>query len=103
MVEQLTAQSAKLGVEIEGLKEEVEKNQKSLDVATSLREKQGGEFNGEEKDMLESIKALEAAIIVLSKHHPQTALLSDANDAVTTAVKSVQKQLITHKSLLLGA
>merc|ERR1719330_1193959 len=68
-IEELTASSARLNTEIKNLEEEVAQNQDSLAKATALREKQLAEFNAEEKDLLESISALKAAITVLSKHH----------------------------------
>merc|ERR1719232_964081 len=68
-IEALTATSARLNTEIKNLEKEVAKNQDSLAKATALREKQLAEFNAEEKDLLESISALKAAITVLSKHN----------------------------------
>merc|ERR1712127_174060 len=68
-IEELTALSAQLNTEIKNLESEVAKNQEALDKATAIREKQLAEFNEEEKDSLEAISALKAAITVLSKHH----------------------------------
>merc|ERR1719171_2716878 len=68
-IEEKTAQSARLGTEIKNLEKEVEKDQQALDQATAIRKKQLAEFNEEEKDLLESIAALKAAITVLEKHH----------------------------------
>merc|ERR1712050_718330 len=68
-IEELTAASARLNTEIKNLEKEVAANQEALDQATAIREKQLAEFNAEEKDLLESISALKAAITVLSKHH----------------------------------
>merc|ERR1712207_96386 len=67
-IEELTAASARLNTEIKNLESEVAKNQEALDKATAIREKQLAEFNAEEKDLLESISALKAAVTVLSKH-----------------------------------
>merc|ERR1719210_2211589 len=69
MIEELTATSARLNTEIKNLEKEVAQDQDALAQATALREKQLAEFNAEEKDMLEAISALKAAITVLSKHH----------------------------------
>merc|ERR1719453_121560 len=69
-IEELTASSARLNAEIKNLEGEVARNQEALDKATANREKQLAEFNEEEKDALEAISALKAAIVVLSKHHP---------------------------------
>merc|ERR1719356_1151750 len=67
-IEELTALSAQLNTEIKNLESEVAKNQEALDQATAIRQKQLAEFNAEEKDLLESISALKAAVTVLSKH-----------------------------------
>merc|ERR1719512_478209 len=67
-IEELTASSARLNTEIKNLEKEVADNTNALDKATAIREKQLAEFNAEEKDLLGSISALKAAIIVLSKH-----------------------------------
>jgi len=74
-IEELTAASARLNSEIKMLEEEVGKNQQGLDQATGMRFKDQGEFNDEESDLLQSIRALKSAIIVLSKHHPGAAAL----------------------------
>merc|ERR1719333_1264585 len=68
-IEEMTARSAQLATEIKNLEKEIAKHQDSLDKATAIREKELAEFNAEEKDLLESIAALKAAITVLSKHH----------------------------------
>eukprot|EP00397_Hematodinium_sp_SG-2012_P012188 GEMP01012351.1.p1 GENE.GEMP01012351.1~~GEMP01012351.1.p1 ORF type:complete len:700 (+),score=203.82 GEMP01012351.1:121-2100(+) len=69
-IEEYTAQSARLNTEIQDLNKEISANQQSLDKAIALRAKQLEEFNAEEKDLLQSITSLKAAIVVLSKHHP---------------------------------
>merc|ERR1719291_993299 len=68
-IEELTATSARLNTEVKNHEKEVGANQQALDKATALREKQLAEFNAEEKELLESISALKAAITVLSKHN----------------------------------
>merc|ERR1719301_203295 len=75
LIEELTAASARLTNEIAMLEDEVGKNQNGLGQATSMRMKDQGEFNGEESDLLQSIRALKSAIIVLSKHHEASASL----------------------------
>merc|ERR1719326_212982 len=47
-IEELTALSARLTAEIANLEKEVAANQKALDTATALREKEIAEFNAEE-------------------------------------------------------
>ena len=58
---------------IKNLEKEVAANQEALDHATAIREKQSAKFNAEEKDFVESVFALKAAIIMLSKHHGASA------------------------------
>merc|ERR1719174_808554 len=82
-IEEFTANSARLNTEIKNLESEISKNQAALDKATAIREKELAEFNGEEKDMLQSIGALKSAVTVLSKHNsfaqvPSEALLNIA-------------------------
>merc|ERR1719515_266579 len=96
-IEELTANSARLSTEIKNLEKEVAANQAALDQATSIRQKQLAEFNAEEKDLLESISALKAAIVVLSKHHggslvqlPQSHLLGIAASLHCAASAFVQ-------------
>merc|ERR1712139_37956 len=78
-VEELTATSARLATEIKNLEKEVAANQEALDQATAIRQKQLAEFNAEEKDALEAISALKAAITVLSKHHGSSFLQMPSN------------------------
>merc|ERR1719379_1525074 len=61
--------STTLKVEIEQITKEKKSDEKALDVMVELRKKEAAEFTGEEKEMVESIKALEAAIIVLGEYH----------------------------------
>lgn len=94
-ISELTEQSAQLTIEIEKLKEEIAKNKKALEVATGIRKKAKEAFNEEEKDMLQSIQALNAAIVVLSKHHSKAAFAQ--------VVATVNEQMAKHRAVLLGA
>jgi len=96
-IDRLTAESAQLNVEIEGLEKEVARNQKSLDVATAIREKQLAEFNDEEKEMLLAIQSLGSAIIVLNKHHKASLV----DQKMVAAV--VNNQLQQHDHILRSA
>ncbi|KAL9139381.1 putative conserved tandem protein 10 [Amphidinium carterae] len=104
-IEELTATSAKLNTEIAHLESEVKKNQESLDQATALRQKQMAEFNAEdEKDLLESIKALGEAIVVLSKHHGGSFFQAQApRGSVMGVAATLQREYQTHERLLQGA
>merc|ERR1719265_3015737 len=61
-IEEATANSARLNTEISNLNKEVAKNQAALDTAQALRAKNLAEFNEEEKDLLQSIGSMKAAI-----------------------------------------
>jgi len=100
-IEELTAGSARLHTEIKNLEKEVAKNQESLDKATEIRQKQLADFNGEEKDLLESISALKAAITVLSKHHGGSFLQVQHTSALGVAA-TLQYQMKKHATLLQG-
>merc|ERR1711948_32007 len=100
-IEELTAASARLNTEIKNLEKEVAANQEALDQATAIREKQLAEFNAEEKDLLESISALKAAITVLSKHHGG-ALLQMPRSHMLGVATTLQHELQKHGNLLQG-
>merc|ERR550537_739705 len=100
-IEELTANSARLSTEIKNLEKEVAANQAALDQATAIRQKQLAEFNAEEKDLLESISALKAAIVVLSKHHPNSMLQIPQTHLVGVAA-SLQHEMQKHASILEG-
>merc|ERR1719254_436826 len=98
-IEELTASSARLNTEIKNLEKEVAENQNALDKATAIREKQLAEFNEEEKDNLEAISALKAAITVLSKHN---SFLQMPKSHLSGVAASVQNQMQKHVSLMSG-
>merc|ERR1712129_370429 len=100
-IEELTAMGARLNTEIKNLESEVAKNQDALDQATAIREKQLAEFNAEEKDLLESISALKAAITVLSKHQGG-AFLQLPQSHIATVAMTLQQQMQRHAPLLRG-
>merc|ERR1719401_315649 len=98
-IEELTAASARLNTEIKNLEKEVAENQAALDKATALRQKQLAELNEEEKDALEAISALKAAVTVLSKHN---SLLQVPSSHIAGVAASVQNAMQKHASLLTG-
>jgi len=100
-IEELTAASARLSAEIKNLETEVAKNQEALDQATAIRKKQLAEFNAEEKDLLESISALKAAVTVLSKHQG-AAFLQVPQTHIATIALTLQQQMQRHATLLKG-
>jgi len=69
LIEELTANSARLSAEINTLQKEVAENSGALDKATALREKELAEFTASENDSLNSLASLKKAIGTLSKHN----------------------------------
>merc|ERR1712187_211420 len=100
-IEELTALSARLGTEIKNLEKEVAANQEALEKATAIREKQLAEFNAEEKDLLESISALKAAITVLSKHHGGSLVQMPRSHMLGVAA-TLQHEIQKHSAILQG-
>merc|ERR1719355_358628 len=98
MIEEMTAASARLNTEIKNLEGEVAKNQEALDKATALRQKQLAEFNAEEKDALEALSALKAAIVVLSKHHGGAAALQ--TEELESISSMLRHQIQKHADIL---
>jgi len=103
-IEELTAASTRLSAEIKMLEEEMAKNQNGLDKATAMRMKDQGEFNAEESDLLQSIRALKSAVIVLSKHHSAALLQAQTTtDAQMMQVTTIlQHEMQKHGALLDG-
>merc|ERR1719191_885628 len=100
-IEELSAMSARLNTEIKNLEQEVADNQAALDKATAIRQKELAEFNAEEKDALQSISALKAAILVLSKHHGG-ALLQELNGQLLQVATVMQHEMTKHAALWQG-
>merc|ERR1719313_1341001 len=68
-IEELTAKSAEYSAAIMRLDGEIAKAQAALDQATSIREKENGEFTDSEKELMESLASCTAAIETLSGHN----------------------------------
>mmetsp|Transcript_134243 Transcript_134243/g.233269 ORF Transcript_134243/g.233269 Transcript_134243/m.233269 type:complete len:706 (+) Transcript_134243:51-2168(+) len=102
-IQGLTAKSAGLTTEIKGLEKEMAQSQATLAQATGLREKQLSEFNSEEKDLVESIAALKAAIVVLSKKPSSLLQTSDRKRHFAGVAASVEREMKKHSAMLAGA
>jgi len=100
-IEETTALSARLSTEIKNLEKEVAEDQESLATATALREKQLAEFNAEEKDLLESISALKAAVVVLGKHNGASLIQIPREHAFGVAT-TLRRTMSKHSDLLKG-
>jgi len=101
-IEDLAALSVRLQTEIKNLEGEIFEYQGALEKATALRQKQTAEFNGEEKELLDSVAALKAAIVVLSKHHGGSSLLQVPASHLLGVATTLQHEMQKHDSLLRG-
>jgi len=101
-IQKNAALSQQLQVEIKALNKEIAADQKSLGTATAMRAKAQAEFLGSEKEMIEAIRSLDAAVTVLSKHNggKQAAFLS--NQAFTNAYKLAKDMMDKHYDVLQG-
>merc|ERR1719203_1311361 len=69
-IESLTGSTAELRQSISELEAELAADKKALAEATALREKQLDEFHNMEKDQIQAVENLKAALTVLEKHQP---------------------------------
>merc|ERR1719203_698482 len=69
-IESLTGSTAELRQSIKELEAELAADKKALAEATALREKQLDEFHNMEKDSIQAVENLKAALTVLEKHQP---------------------------------
>jgi len=67
---ELGAKSGQLQIDIGELKKEIEANENALNSATSIREKEAGEFHETEKDAIVNIGNLKSAVSTLGQQHP---------------------------------
>merc|ERR1719230_407701 len=104
-IEELTASLVRLEKEIKALEGEIFEQQGAMDKANAIRMKKQAEFNAEEKDLLDAIKALKDAIVVLSKHHPSPFMQVPAGTnagALMQVVATLQHEMQKHDDLLEG-
>jgi len=95
-VEELTASSSRLNTEVKNLKKEVAENSEALDKATGIRQKELAEFNGEEKDLLQSISSLKSAVTVLGKKGSFLQIPRDSLQNLMKKHESLLSGVITH-------
>jgi len=100
-IDEFKATSSRLGSEIKNLETEVSDNQRALDQATGIREKQLSEFNAEEKDLVNSISSLKSAVQVLSKHQGGS-LLQVPQSRMQGVAKAIQSAMKKHDFVLDG-
>jgi DNA repair exonuclease SbcCD ATPase subunit len=101
-INKMAAKSQTLQVEIKALEKEIAADQKALDTAVAMREKEQGEFLATEKEMIASIRSLNQAVTVLSGHNggKKTAFL--ANQVVVNAYATARELMDKHYDILSG-
>jgi uncharacterized small protein (DUF1192 family) len=93
-IDGLTSRTAQLEETIASLKQEIAKNDAALRKADAMRQKDLGEFNADEKDMMQSIQALSNAVTVLSKHHESFLQSDSAANEVSSAERQLKAALL---------
>jgi len=96
----IKAKSAKMGeleTEIGATKDQIAADTESLKKATAIREKEAGEFNAEEKDMLQVLTNLKNAIAILGKHHSSFLQL---DSPIVASLRSVLQDVALKYDLL---
>jgi len=96
-IEELTANSAKLGNEIDKIKKELAENQKALDQVIAIREREAKAFKEQEAEALSSISSLRAAVAILKKPISDS-FLQQPGSRVLRAM--LQRTLDQHAALL---
>merc|ERR1719420_2122289 len=104
-IDEWSAWSGQLSVEISGhIKAEADLRA-NLEQATAIRKKELAEFNAHE--LLDTIAALKAAIAQLQPHHPHTAMLllqrsegQGASSAATQVAAALRHMLEKHSDLI---
>jgi len=80
------------------MKKELAEKKKSLSTATSLREKEHGEFNAEEKEKIQAVTMLKNAITILGKHNAGLIQMTPAvQESMNSALRWVA---LKHEELL---
>lgn len=77
-VESRGARFGELSTDIAKTKRQISEDTQALEKATMIQEKGVAEFQGEEQDLVQAITNLKNAIAVLSRHHGESLLQSDA-------------------------
>ena len=96
-IEELTAKSAEHASAITRLGGEIAKAEGALSQATSIREKENGEFSDSEKELMESLASCTAAIETLSGQQAFLQVSEKHREAVHMKLKAV---VLKHKDVL---
>jgi len=97
-IEELTAKSASLKIDIEELKKSVATSTASLDESTALREKEASEFHAYEKDAIVNTEQVKGAIMTLGKVHGGAL----DQQSLMQVKQLIKKHWETHRRILKG-
>lgn len=103
LVAEIEARSARFGsvsTEIEAMKKQIAEDSDALKTATAIREREAGDFRGNEKDLVQAITNLKNAIAVLQKH--QGAALVQLDAPVVTSLRTVLRDVSLKYEMLLA-
>lgn len=102
MLSQLIGESTGMGYDVDKLRADLEREKTGLQTAHDLRQRQLEEFREAEKDMLQSIQAIKQAIIVLTKHHPDSDAFMQTDPEVKRALSIVHGVMEKYSHQLKG-
>lgn len=94
------ARHGKLSTEIESTKQQIEQEEKSLAMATSIREKEASQFTEEETNTIQIVTNLKNAIDILSKHHGGSLLQMDS--AIFASIAAVIRDATSQYEIIFG-
>lgn len=102
LLSQLIGESTGMGYDVDKLRSDLEREKTALQTAHDLRQRRLEEFREGEKDMLQSIQAIKQAIIVLSKHHPDSDAFMQTDPEVKHVLSIVQGVMDKYSHQLKG-
>jgi len=97
-MDELTATSSRLATEIAVAEEEVSNNEKALQSAQALREKQVTEFKSDFKDLTESATSVDKALDAIGTN--KSSFLQTSRGRMASAMTQLKMVLLRHERLL---
>lgn len=97
-MDELTATSSRLATEIAVAEEEVSNNEKALQSAQALREKQFTEFKSDFKDLTESAASVDKALDAIGTN--KSSFLQTSRGRMASAMTQLKMVLLRHERLL---
>jgi len=101
-IEEFTAKSAQLKVDIENLKTEVAEKSSGLEESTSIREKESNEFYTKEKEAIQNIESIKGAVMTLSKTQEGAALPQESLLQIKRVLRHNRARVARHNAVTKG-